>query len=200
MGNTEITASKVVFVEGKDDRYVVEKLLEEEGLDGIQVVELEGKEKLIKLLSSKAVRGLDEVEVLAVMIDADRDPDAAFQSICLAFNKAGLPSPQRPFDVLQGKPSVVVYVLPDGKSQGMLEDLFAESINDLPESECIRDFLDCVEKIKGSSLRNRSKGTVYSYIATSERPQLRLGHAVASSQIGLSHPAFDLLRSSLRSL
>lgn len=64
---------------------------------------------------------------VGVVLDADdTEPDARFSSICAHMGKKGLSTPSRPATMAPGPPRCGVFVLPDNKSLGTLEDILLE--------------------------------------------------------------------------
>ncbi len=93
-----------------------------------------------------------------------------------------------------GHPSVTVLVLPDITSPGELEDLLLASVHNDPAMPCVEAFLQCIDKeVPGRSPLD-AKSKLYSYIASSDDPRLRVGEAVDHDLFPLDSPAFEATR------
>ena len=80
----EIKARKVIAVEGKDEVRFIESLLRYMNIDvsKIQIVDVAGKNNFKKKLPALVrMTGFSEVEIFAVVRDADDDSESAFKSI-----------------------------------------------------------------------------------------------------------------------
>ena len=102
----------VLVVEGKDEKNLFDALLRHEGVQNAQVVPIGGKEQLpAKLRALRAAPHFRSVLFLGVIRDADADPEGAFSSVCGALQRAGLPVPDGPAELIPGPPRVGVFVM-----------------------------------------------------------------------------------------
>ena len=74
----------------------------------------------------------------------------------------------------------------------MLEDVCLESIKSDPVMECIDQFIECVKASERSGLsqRLRPKRGFHAYLASQDRPDLRLGEAAESGIWNFDSDAF----------
>jgi hypothetical protein len=91
----------------------------------------------------------------------------------------------------------VAFVLPDGTAEGDLESLLWMSVKDRQMSQCVLDFLACVEQAEGFLPQPVSKARAYSYMAASNPPRWRLSAAMQDRIFDFDHavfrPLLDLL-------
>ncbi len=101
-------------------------------------------------------RGFAKLRRLGIVRDADRHPTGAFQSVQTALSAAGLPSPTQPWEFFRKDIlTVSIAILPDGKSEGNLEELCLRSIQDQPEMSCIEQYIGCMADAGGAIAENR---------------------------------------------
>ncbi len=197
-----ISLTRLLAVEGRDEQEFMERLLEAMKLDGtIEVRNLGGNEQFPSGLKAlKAMTGFGSVEVLGVIRDAEGNPArSAFDSVVTALKGAALPAPAVLGAVAAGPPRVSVYILPNCRDAGMLEDLCLDAAGGDPAMPCVEAFVECVANLPGSP-RNVSKARMGAFLASRAEFVREVGRAAQKGAFDLDHPAFDGLRSFLRSL
>ena len=201
-GQQTITLSKVLLVEGENERRFFAALLKR--LDAhatIQIISYQGKDWLREhLYMLPTLPGYPALETLGVTRDADESFAATFQSICGSLNNARFDAPARPITPTVGKPSVSVFVLPDCESPGMLETLCLSAIEDDPAMSCVDEFLRCLEETAFMPPRNPHKARAHAFLASRTRPELRVGEAAEAGHWQLDSPVFNPLKSFLLAL
>jgi len=193
---TEIAEPKLLLVEGKDEKLFFEGLLKYADLPGVQVEDFAGKEKIRSYLKALVLTpGFARVSSLGMVRDANGDAGRAFQSVCDALEAADLPAPERPLLQVNGHPNVAVMILPGGCSPGVLEDLCLRAVASDPAMQCIEQYLRCLREQDLTPSRNPAKARVQAFLASRERPGLRLGEAAQAGYWPFSHSAFaDAIR------
>ena len=92
----QISEKKLLVVEGIDEENFFASLLENIDLSGIQIFPEGGKDKIRGGLKAlRATANFDKVESLAIIRDANGNPQGAFQSVRDALAAADLPSPRK---------------------------------------------------------------------------------------------------------
>jgi len=197
-----IVQPKVIVVEGPDDRRFLRALFRHLGLEtGLQIIEAHGKDKLGPLLRTLPLAsGFAQVETLAVFRDADDDPHAAFQSLCNSLRHAGLGAPFRPALVVPGKPSVGIFVWPDCNTAGTLETLCLTAISGEPVMDCVEEYIHCVQKTQGTLPQPADKARLHAFLASCNKPGLRLGEAAEAGYLPWNSSIFEPLKQFLRAL
>ena len=123
-----ITHKKVLAVEGKDECYFFEALLDYMGIIEYQIYDIEGKNNFrtkIPALVKTSDLDFDKVDVFAIIRDADDNHEGAFESISYIVKKAGLKGPLKVNTFGDGNPKVGIFIMPGNSGNGMLEDLSA---------------------------------------------------------------------------
>ena len=194
-----IEQSNLLVVEGKSDQRFFRALIGHWGVRGIQIMPIGGKEKLRRNLKALVkAPGFVQVTFLGVIRDADKDPHAAFQSVCDALQAAGLPVPERPLVPVGEKLRVAVLVLPKEDSPGMLEDLCLRAVAEDPAIDCVEQYFECLKQ-KGLDLpKNISKAKVQVFLASREKAGLRLGEAAEAGYWPWDNGAFQQVKEFMR--
>lgn len=202
-----ITEPGLLITEGPDDVRFFKALLSNLRCDsGVQFLSVRGVKNLnsawLRLL--KAVDGFSSVRVLGIIRDADENPRSALQSLCSVLEQAELPVP-----VAAGRwaqtdalmPQVGIYILPAADRAGALEDLCLQTLNEDPAYTCIGAYFECLQR---AGLEQRpnvlAKARVQAFLASREKPGLRLGESAEKGVWDWDHPAFDALKDFLKAL
>jgi hypothetical protein len=190
----EIESSSVLLVEGWDDVGFLQSFLAHHERTAIQVLPYLGRDRLrTYLLALRNTRGFENVRWLGVCQDADANADAAMQRIRDVLQNAGSPRPDHSWETAQGIPEVVAFVMPNGADPGDLESLLWNSVEDRRLSQCVLDFLGCVEQIEGTVPQPVSKARAYAYMAVSDPPAWRLSSAMRDRIFDFDHRVFQPL-------
>jgi hypothetical protein len=214
-----------LLVEGQDDQQVVWHLCEQHRLrENFDVVrpgtddESGGIELLIEeLLQDIPVRlRQGALNTLGIMVDADSDPQRQWERLRHVIPAPiGAAMPAQPvlggwvgdeFRLFDTPVRVGVWLMPDGKSGGMLED-FAASL--VQENDALLDkaraVLDEVEQIaEAESQRyaaaHRPKALIHTWLAWQRNPGRPMGTAIKAGYLRYDSPAALALVAWLRRL
>lgn len=204
MGKIEIKAARLLLVEGNDDQNLFQKLIEDIGLDGIQVISMKGKEnfRIPNLKSIIKTPGFREVKSLGIVLDADENADDTFNSICTILRGCGLPEPARPLEIISASLKVGVLVVPPGATQGEIEDLCLAAIKEYNELECIENYFSCLKgKLPLDKYpKDLSKAKIQAFLASREESVPHLGVAAQRGYFPFGHGVFEDIKIFLRSL
>ena len=185
-----------------DDVRVMGALCEHLGIVDMQFAPCGGYNSLRQFLRAfRADPAFRRVQSLAVVVDADANPDGRRQGVADALTSAGLPNPGQPLAPVSESRLTVAYLVVPHESPGtMLEDVCLNSVSDDPAMECVGQFMDCVNQasIPGPNPRWVSKARVHAFLASRDRPDLRLGEAAERGiwrfESEAFRPLIDLLR------
>jgi hypothetical protein len=196
-----ITKSKVLIVEGEEEIRVFSELIAHLNLPDIEIRDIGGKTKFRTNVRTLMITpGFHNVTSVGVIRDADDNPASAFQSVCDALQSAGFAKPTKTLQPVGDSPQVVVMILPDGETPGMLEDLCLKSVEEDPAIRCLDEYFECLQERLGRLPSNLSKARVHAFLASRERPDLRLGEAAQKGHWPWGHPAFEQVRQFLNAL
>lgn len=198
----KISGPNLLAVEGRDAQAFFRRLRDALGLrDELQVMDFGSVSQMRgRILGLPAASGFAAVKALGIVRDAEADPVAAFQSVRDALQQAKLPAPSAVGQVIDARPRVGIFILPDGASAGSLETLLLRTVADDPAMPCIEDFFTCIQQRTGIRQANRDKARVHAFLASRDNPGLRSGQAFEAGYWPQDHQAFELVKDFLRGL
>jgi hypothetical protein len=197
----ELAKAKLLIGEGQDEVRFFGALLKQLGLADTQVEAYEGKGKLRDYLAALVLRpGFGNLVSLGVTRDADDNAQAGFDSVRDSLLNVRLVAPLTHAAIEQGNPQVGIYILPDGHSRGMLEDLCLASFANHAIMPCVDEYFECVKRQTGGTPKNMSKARIHAWLSGQERPDLPLGLAAEKGYVDWSNPAFDPIKKFLGAL
>ncbi|WKN46072.1 DUF3226 domain-containing protein [Tunicatimonas pelagia] len=190
-----ITSSKLIAVEGRDEKNFIEAFFKHLNISNTQVLDVAGKDNFSLILPAiSKTPGFNSVVKFGIIRDADDSVENAFKSILGALNKASLTQPDSLSTFTDSTPSVGVYIMPDNTQKGMLEDLCLSSVIDEDNEKCLNEFFNCVDT---NSIRNISKAKVQAYLSTQPEVVSSVGLAAKKGYWNFTNPCFDDLKSFL---
>ena len=199
-----IESPKQVVVEGVDDVRVMEALCKHLGISDVQFAPCDGYNSLRQFLRTfSSDPDFRQVRSLAVLVDADENPLGRRQGVADALASAGLPRPRQPLEPVSGSGLTVAYlVVPHDAPGTMMEDVCLNSVADDPVMECVEQYFACVDQADTVGPRDvwMSKARVHAFLASRDRPDLRLGEAADNGIWNFESDAFRPLVDLLRAL
>ncbi len=191
MAARPIQKSKLLLVEGSDDKRFFAALLASLSLNDIQVEDYGGKDRLrSELRSIRNTSGFAEVASLGVTRDADTAVNSAFQAVQDALRDAGLDAPSTPLAPTSGNPKITVWLPPGASRTGEIEDLCLDSVAGDPALACVDNYMNCLTK-NLKDFTSTAKAKLYAFMSSQPNPRLRLGEAAEKGLWPFSHAAFD---------
>lgn len=146
-----IRQKKVIAVEGKDEVNFFNALLKDIGITDFEIRDVGGKQQFKnKLPALVRMSGFSDVEVLAIIRDADNDANAAFKSISNILRKEGLKPATEAAQFSEGRPKIGIFIMPGNSDAGMLEDLCLKTVENHPAMDCVRPFVNCISELEES--------------------------------------------------
>ena len=156
------------------------------------------------LCRSRDTPDFDELQSLAVIQDADKDPSSAFKRICSVLSNNKMKPPKRQGVFTDDTPRIGVFTIPDGKNTGKLESLCLSTVQSEPVMECIEPFMKCVEqksqsgKGKYKSPKDPHKARCRAFLSAMEEDIPSLGIAAQKKYWNLDseklHPLIQFLK------
>lgn len=189
----KITKSSILIVEGKDEVNFFSAFFSIKEKAEIQVIDFEGKNNFpSKIKTLPLIPGFDLVTKIGFIRDADNNnPISAFDSIRNALTKAKLPVPSTLSSFTSSNPSIGIFIMPDNKNHGMLEDLCLKSLDDQPVKICIDAFIGCANP----GLNDEPKAKVLCYLSTRKPLVNSLGLGALNSHWNFNSLIFSNLKS-----
>ena len=181
---------RVLLVEGISDKRVVQSLCHRLGItQSFSITNKEGLDPLLKSISLE-LKAPDR-EVVGMVIDANEDIAARWQSVADRIRSAGIDPPENPDrsgTVIEGSPRVGVWLMPDNCSPGELEDFVAKMI---PDSDPLwpraQEYIDDIpEGLRKFSPNKASRAKLYAWFATRKSPR-QMGQAIRTGDLDAGH-------------
>ncbi len=183
---------RVLLVEGVNDKHVVLHLAKIHLPDlEFTVIEKGGFESLIRSFYPEAmVHGRIAVGIMA---DANDNPCSRWRSISgvlARINLAPLGDMTAQGTIIEGEPRVGIWLMPDNRSKGELEDFVATLIPDddpvWPLACCYIDSIDT--KDRKFSQNKHLRASIHAWLAARQNPKL-IGSAIASRDLNANAPS-----------
>jgi hypothetical protein len=202
-----ITKPKLLVVEGADDNRFLAALLKSLRMgDDFDIRDLEGKGNFGEALRFlPAASGFTQINSLGIVCDADQDAQSAFLSIRNILRNTLLSVPDRPMTITAGNPRVAVFIWPNCSVSGTLETLCLSSVENDPAMPCVRQYFECLRDQMPALPKTIEKAQLHAFLlhtflASREKPGLRIGEAAEKHYWDWDHPAFDPIKQFLGAL
>ena len=193
---------KVVIVEGKDDMYFFESLLEKSEIDDIQVFCFKGKGDFKnKFQYISDISGFNKVKKVVAVLDADENYQNTKQSIEDNINKIFKAS-NEPLTFSLDNPSVAYFIMPNNKDKGMMETLCIASQKDNPAMKQVNRFIGEVDSDNAikEKPKNKDKAKAQAYLSVMPSIAYGMSYGVVKNYWDLDHPDFQKLIGFLKSI
>lgn len=194
---------KILLVEGQDDMHVLRHICDNRGIPcPDEVRPYDGVSDLLENIPDQIRTSTGEGDVVGVVIDADADLAARWQSICDRLVYAGYPDvPAQPdhggtiLEPLDGSPlpKVGVWIMPDNRNPGILENFLRFLV---PQSDALFDHAtDCVNSIPNPpfSQNDVPKAVMHTWLAWQEDPGRPYGTSITARFLNHKVPEVDTL-------
>lgn len=188
--------SNLFIVEGKDEKNVIEAFLDRFGnvetpyrihsTDGI-----DNMGNFLRLLPR--LPGFEELRSIGIVADADNDCNNRFKSIVSFLESVNLEAPHAPGIVTSSIPKIGVFIMPNNKDNGCLEDLFVLTVSNTPIYSCISSFFECAAE-KGFIPRRRSKAFSQAVLSCNQEFVKDLGVGAKKGYWDFNHNSFKAFR------
>jgi hypothetical protein len=125
--------------------------------------------------------------------DAEKDADAAAESIRHSMKQASIPVPEKPFEYAQNPEMKTAFMIFPGPEQakGTIEDLCLSAVEDDPLMECVDDYLKCA-KAKGEQFPRIHKNKLYCFLAgKNDYAGFTISHAFKAKVWPPEHPVLE---------
>lgn len=196
-----------LLVEGHDDLHVVLALCQKFNVpENFDVISVDGLGNLEKQLNLRLKQS--DTKTIGVIVDADTGLPSRWQHIVSLFRSLKVLLPEEiPGTGLichnPDQPRVGVWIMPDNRLDGMLEDFIAVlvPVDDklLPE---VKSNLDTIEQkgLNKYKAETKSKAIIHSWLACQEDPGTPLGLAITKKYLALESDTCLLFMNWLKNL
>ncbi len=186
-----------LLVEGKDDEHVFYSLLEYHQVPELFAIRnMEGVDKLPDIL--RAELKASDLKRLGIVVDANTDLAARWQALQNILRDRDYDVPANPDPngtIIQrpgpGQPEVGIWIMPDNKLSGILEDFVAFLVP--PDDRPLWDYAgDCVQQIpeqhRHFKYTYQPKAHLHTWLAWQEEPGTPMGQAITKRYLDADAP------------
>ena len=209
---TKINKEKLLLVEGKDERFFFEALLQNLEIEDVQIINIAGKDNL-KITFPTLINsdGFSDVKYYMIIQDADNDSKARFNSIQSLLSKHDQPIPKKCAEWKEENGVLVgIYIMPGNQTKGMLENLCLDTVKNHPILQCVDQYCSCLEEKLENKLdsdakkegkyyfpNNLAKARMHSFLAGQNKFVPSLGIAAKKGYFNLKSEVLSELRNFL---
>ena len=181
----------LLLVEGQDDMHVAQHIWWRHAEDTPFCIDVSGSEAELRRVIFAEVKA-EGRRALGILLDANTDPGARWQSVRDRLAQAGIAAPEclsPDGTIIDGRPRVGVWLMPDNVSEGELEDFVIRMIPDCdavwPLSQSYIDGISCAER--KFSEKKQPRAQLYAWLAAREDPR-RMGEAIRARDLEIDGP------------
>ena len=191
MSVPDSSAASLLLVEGRDDSRVVRSVCDLAGLaHGFDIQSKDGIDNLLRSIVAHLQQ--PDVRVLGIVADANDDPNGRWQGIRGQLSRAGIVAPENLSvggTVIEGEVRVGVWLMPDNRTPGELEDFVRHMIRAddpiWPRAESYIDDIPAADRRFASTKLTRAK--LHAWLAAQERPR-PMGLAIRAGVLDPAQP------------
>lgn len=189
-----------LLVEGKNDLFVIKALCEQHDVkETFLVIDSGSNTKLLDSISSQLKT--PRLSTLGIVLDADQNIEARWHSVMNRLQEAGYEDlPETPHAdgtiiVDDEKPTVGIWIMPNNKLPGILENFIVDLIPDEDElavkTEAILQEIEQERLHKYSSVK-RPKAFIHTWLAWQKNPGQPMGLAITAHSLNHNAPLANL--------
>ena len=180
------SSDHVLLVEGQDDKHVVRQLCNRH--ESTPSFSISDKDNITQLLESIGPEiNVSGRQAVGILVDANDDVTGRWNAIQNRLRRADIEPPLSPSPdgtIIQARPRIGIWLMPDNTSAGELEDFVAQMI--LTEDPVWPLSLSYIEGIPEAdrkfSEKKKLRAQLYAWLATREDPR-RMGLAIRARDL-----------------
>lgn len=209
----QIKSKRLLLVEGNDEKWFCIQLLQSIGLNqnaenlDLQVIDIGGNQNFgasLKLITKSPY--FDEVTAIGFIRDAEQNPaGSSYTSTCSSIKKyiSNFPIPKIGQIKTENGLTCGVFIMPDNKSSGMLENLCLEAVKTNPVYGEAEVYVDKAATLMADSDRkkyNKPKAMVQTYLAGQPVLVNTLANAAKKGLWDFTNPVFNNIMNFIKNL
>ena len=204
-----MAGGKKLLVEGRDDKYVMKHICDSRGIPLPNIMPCGSVDGLKEAFPPQLKTSREEGDVVGVVIDADSDLCARWQSVRDRLVEVGykdVPNAPNPNGTIVEPPDnsllpkAGVWIMPDNKTPGILEDFLQYLI---PKSDALFSHaVNSVDSLPEQRFKDkdRPKALIHTWLAWQKEPGRPYGTAITARFLDPDLPQADVLASWLERL
>ncbi len=200
----QIKSKRLLLVEGNDEKWFCIQLLQSIGLNqntenlDLQVIDIGGNQNFgasLNLITKSPC--FDDVTTIGFIRDAEQNPaSSSYTSTCSSIKKyiSNFPIPEIGQVKTVNGFTCGIFIMPDNKVSGMLENLCLESVKTNPVFEEAEVYVDTAATLMADSDRkkyNKPKAMVQTYLAGQPVLVNTLANAAKKGLWDFTNPVFN---------
>lgn len=186
------SASRVLLVEGDDDKHVVRYIYIRDRSQSPSTFCIKAKGGIDQLLLSIGPEiNVPSRQVVGILVDANNDLAARWDAVTKRLRDEKIKVPEHPDPTgtlidTKGKPRVGIWLMPDNESPGELENFVVQMIpREDPVWPLSRDYIDGIPQAdRKFSAKKELRAQLYAWLAAREDPR-RMGLAIGAGDLGI---------------
>ena len=131
IGGNAVAAGRVLLVEGRDEMHVVDHLRRScSQMPDFDIIDKQGVSNLLSSIRGEIL--VEDRTTVGIVVDANDDLKGRWQAVSDRLRAAQIPPPETPAPdgaIIDGRPRVGVWLMPDNRSCGELEDFISGMIS-----------------------------------------------------------------------
>lgn len=199
----DLPSDRVLLVEGQGDKHVVQHLCRSHALSQeFRIEDKKGFANLRKAITPEIKRSGQNV--IGIIVDANDNPHGRWQSISRELKRVDITPPASPSPsgtVVDGKPRIGIWLMPDNKTDGELENFVEKLIPDAdPVWPRAQRYIDDIPNSDRKFRADKTlKAKLYAWLAARADPR-RMGSAIGAGDLNVDAPVAKALANWLRLL
>ena len=180
------SSDRVLLVEGQDDKHVVLQLCHRH--ESTPSFSISDKDNITQLLESLALEmKVSGRQAVGILVDANDDVTGRWNAIQNRLRRADIeppPSPNPDGTIIQARPRIGIWLMPDNTSAGELEDFVAQMIpTEDPVWPLSLSYIEGIpEADRKFSEKKKLRAQLYAWLAAREDPR-RMGLAIRARDL-----------------
>lgn len=196
----------VLIVEGQDDKHVVRHLCaSRQAIPGFCIKDKGGIEKLLKEIGLEILS--PGLKAIGILVDANNNPDSRWQAVSDRLKQENVAAPALPdpngtiIPETDGMPRIGIWLMPNNKDSGELEDFVAKMIPDNdPVWPLVEGYIDGIPASDRKFTEKKTlRAKVHAWLAARESPR-QMGVAIRAKDLDATGPLCTAFVAWLREL
>ena len=184
--SVDLPPPRVLLVEGPDDKHVAQHIWRRHAEETPFCINVAGSEAELRRVIFAEVKAEGRL-ALGILLDANTDSGARWQSVRDRLAQAGIAAPERLSPggtIIESRPRVGVWLMPDNSSQGELEDFVAQMI---PAGDPVwplaQGYIDGIPQAERKFIdKKKLRAQVHAWLAAREDPR-QMGAAIGATDL-----------------